>query len=149
MSSLLRQDLWPEDLLAPYATVMVTPAIVLREQAAILGKKTNNLVEAEVVQAKASLRGIWAYNFLIIAPTLDYEYKLFTCTYNLNLYPVSLDVGKEMKDEIDPEYGYLEGKILVQSEEEFIKQLKNIFRASITKKIIGTLLAMCQEGGNL
>lgn len=136
------QDLWPKDLIKDSCNFSRTPVIILREQAALLGQKTNNLVEAEVVQNKTT-RGDWAYDFVIVAPTLDYEYKLFTIAYNLNLYPVIIDVGEEIYKEIDLEY--LDWKLFATSEEEFIDHLTSIFRTTKTQKVIGTLLALCQE----
>lgn len=140
------RDLWPEDFaVTPEAK---TPATILREQAAFLGQKTNNVVEAKVVPSGAIYPGGFVYNFFIVAPVLDnYMYKLFTIAYNINLYPISLDVGMEIHTEIDPEYQrYLEVKIITNSESEFVDLLGKIFCTEKTKKVIGTLLSMSREG---
>lgn len=159
------RDLWPEDLIEDVCNFSRTPAIILREQAALLGKKTNNLVEAEVVRVETRHPGEFGYAFFIVTPVLDgYKYKLFTIEYNLNMYPVSLDISiMEILSDLDPKYqGYLDGncfvtfdqflsyqkqqtKILAQSETEFVGLLSKIFCTPTTKKIIGILLAVCRE----
>ena len=47
-------DLWPEDI-AVY-TKLRSPATILREQASLLGDRTQNLVEADVVQLDLQTR---------------------------------------------------------------------------------------------
>ncbi len=77
-------DLWPQNLesLAPARA----PVTILREQASLLGRKTKNLLEGEIVQVtpyKAEEDAEFVYRFNIMAPALgDYRYGLFT-TVNL------------------------------------------------------------------
>ena len=61
-------DLWPEDI-GPIPDLK-SPVTILREQASLLGKKTNNLVEAELVQLEAVISEDreFSYAFLIVAP---------------------------------------------------------------------------------
>ena len=97
-------DLWPEDI-GPIPESK-GPVIILREQASLLGKKTNNLVEAEVVQLEPSrpeppivavqiepsmFETRFNYAFLIVAPPLNnYRYKLFTISHGIDAYPVTI-----------------------------------------------------------
>lgn len=146
------RDLWPEDI-APIPELK-GPAIILKEQASLLGKKTKNLVEAEVVQFEPSRPGPpmvqielsmfetrFNYAFLIVAPLLNnYRYKLFTISHGIDAYPVTINVDMEIRAEI----GYSEQReeLVAKSEDEFVEILKKLFNAQKTQKIIGTLLSM-------
>lgn len=159
-------DLWPEDI-GPIPDLK-SPVTILREQASLLGKKTNNLVEAEVVQLESviSEEKEFSYAFLIVAPALDnYRYKLFTISYGINLYPVTINVDKDIQAEIPPtaeerreivksgrvftdlreEIG-IKRKLVAESEDEFVEILKKIFSAKKTKRVIGALLSMISYG---
>jgi len=141
-----------------------------------LGKKTNNLVEAEVVQLepKISEKIEFNYVFLIVAPALDnYRYKLFTISYGINLYPLAIDVDRDIRAEILPDAREREDQIrkreslvaqlgtesaidweeivdrrrlVAESEDEFVEILKKIFSAKKTKRVIGALLSMISYG---
>lgn len=145
MEVLDMRDLWPEEI-GPIPDLKA-PVTILREQASLLGKKTNNLVEAEVMQLESAIseESEFNYAFLIVAPALDnYRYKLFTISYNINIYPVTISVDGEIRAEINPADS--EGKLLAESEGEFVEILKKIFSAKKTKKVIGALLSMISYG---
>src|SRR5580704_7321925 len=66
-----------------------TPVSILRQQAALLGKHTKNLLEAKV-DTEASA-GRFAYRFIIEAPALGgYQYQLFSIEHDEKLYPVKV-----------------------------------------------------------
>jgi len=113
-------DLWGE--IAPAA--LRTPLAVLREQAALLGRKTNNLVEATV--STGVYRGGFLHRFNLVVPALDgYTYELFAVTNGIELYPVSLAYGN----------------LSIQSEENFLDWLRQELSSPKTKRIIANLLA--------
>jgi hypothetical protein len=82
------EDLWPADLgIAP----IVTPAAILREQAALLGEKTKGVLEGtvETLAIGVDVR----HRFVILAPALGYyRYVLFQVHHSsITLYPVFVD----------------------------------------------------------
>jgi hypothetical protein len=59
---------------------------ILKQQAALLGEKTRQLVKDEVVtQATGNL---FVHYFYIAAPTLSYKFELFTLSHGVNFYPL-------------------------------------------------------------
>jgi len=168
MEVLDMRDLWPEDI-GPISDLKA-PVVILREQASLLGKKTNNLVEAEVKQLPPTNRK-FHYAFLIVAPALDnYRYELFTISHGINSYPIIIDVNIDIQEEIgtvraierlidnrsaiEKIKDQREGigpddykKIVARSEEEFVEILQKIFSAKKTKRVIGTILSMISYDG--
>ena len=132
-------DLWPDEL----ATAERQPPVaILRTQAALLGRKTRNLVIGRVTTPSVGqaffshlARTQFLYVFQLVAPALnDYTYDLFSIGHGVDLYPVEL------------EFHAAEGtKIESASEEEFIQVLKGVLSAPETKRVIGALLAQSQE----
>jgi hypothetical protein len=111
-----------------------TPLLILKEQAALLGKHTQNLVVASVdTQTRSS--STFLHRFIIEAPTLNYRYELFVVSHDLLLYPVSLLDG--------PRGNFVIG-MKFNSEEEFVKWLKNVLNSDQTKLILGSLLAQVE-----
>src|ERR1017187_9270395 len=116
-------DLWGE--IAP--TAVRTPLAVLREQAALLGRKTNNLVEATVTTGV--YRGGFIHRFNLVVPALDdYTYELFAVTHGIELYPVR---------KWDPLSVYPD----FPSEEAFVEWLRQELSSPETKRIVSNLLA--------
>src|SRR5580658_4114730 len=80
-------DLWPQI----EAVDVRTPGTILKQQAALLGKHTKNLLEGRVVtQGRATG---FIHHFVIDAPTLNYSVELFAVSHDLNLYPVRIEVA--------------------------------------------------------
>jgi hypothetical protein len=120
-------DLWPQI----EQSQVVPPVAVLREQAALLGKKTNHLLEGRVV-TRTTGSGGFVHSFYIVAPTLDdYTYKLFEIEHGANQYPV---------DAPRPEPPvYL--KVALASEQELLDYIREILSSDRTKRVVGSLLA--------
>ena len=105
---------------------MTTPVIILKEQAALLGEKTRNLVQGEVLtQAVGSM---FVHHFYLTAPTLNYKYELFQASHSINFYPMSLRVGQQ------------EGRTAM-NEEQFKEELKAIFASQHTLNVVHSILA--------
>ena len=137
------RDLWPENI-APIPELKA-PTIILKEQASLLGKKTNNLLEATVTKIESTgfVEEKFNYVFLIVAPALDnYRYKLFTVSHGIGSYPVTIWLDEDMQVEI----GFTE--VVAESENEFMEILEAIFNTEKTKKTIGTLLSMMSYENN-
>jgi hypothetical protein len=111
-------DLWPEI----EQSQVVPPVAILREQAALLGKKTNYLLEGRVVTRTNS--GRFFHSVYIVAPALDgYEYKLFDISHDERLYPVQINVAS------------------LNSEQEFMEHIRDILNSDKTKSVVSSLLA--------
>ena len=106
-------------------TVVRTPAAILKEQAAFLGAKTKNLIEARVATEAAF--GEIRHRFLLVVPALDhYSYQLFRIEHDVNLYPVTVES---------------EPPVRLDSERDFNNWLQAKLSSDHTKKIVGNLLA--------
>ena len=82
-------SLWPDNIAVP---AVKTPVVIMREQAALLGPMTKNIVEADVwTQASDDGKRI-VHTFVLVAPALDnYAYPLFIASHDpVRVYPVEL-----------------------------------------------------------
>jgi hypothetical protein len=122
-----KNDLWGK--IVPVA--QRTPVSILREQAALLGQKTKNLVEAKVETSSAANRTL-VHSFTIVVPPLDYyKYELFRVAHSpSSLYPVTVRDGKERE---------------LSTEEDFIGWLGRKLSSSETIKLVQILLAQVNQ----
>jgi hypothetical protein len=148
------QNLWPPAFKKEIAN---SPAVILREQATMLGEKTRNLVQGEVVHNE-KFQDKFSYVFFIVAPTLGhYRYKLLSLEHSIEMYPLKISVEDEILNEISSE-SYERTEILINpqttlvvnahtkeieisSEDELIHALKAIFWAKKTRRVITNLLS--------
>jgi hypothetical protein len=115
-------DLWGDIQVA----AIRTPAAILREQAALLGQKTQNVIEARV-DTETYDKDFHHY-FRLIVPALDnYTYELFSVRHSVELYPVKS--------------GFKEFK----TESEFTDWLREKLSSPETRKIVGNLLAQANS----
>lgn len=128
-------DLWGEIAL----TQLRTPRSILREQAALLGGKTQHIVEASVqtrVSDDAFPRSGYlvktqvfdmslCHSFNLEVPALSYTYNLFVIYHGPWIYPVH--VGSQ-----GPRF---------ETEQEFIEWLSAKLSSPETKRIVANLLA--------
>lgn len=115
-------DLWGEVVPAEVRT----PLSILREQASLLGAKTNNLVEATVTTA--TYRDEFVHRFLLVVPGFDnYTYELFRIAHGIELYPV------------------FAGGSARETEEKFIAWLKTTLSSDETKRIISNLFSQARS----
>jgi hypothetical protein len=125
-----RRDLWPENLRT--TSKAVAPITILREQAALLGEKTQNIVRAEVYsQALPQVPDNIYTTFYLVAPALDnYRFALFQINHKIeDRYPVNLNsetLGIE--------------KAIITTEDEFLSTLERIFSHEKTINIIDSML---------
>jgi hypothetical protein len=116
-------DLWGNIQVADVRT----PAAILREQAALLGTKTQNVVEAKVISGTEDNE--FYHSFNLIVPALDYyTYSLFTIRHDVNLYPVRINRGPRL-----------------ESEQEFTDWLRKTLSSPETTKIVQNLLAQANS----
>ena len=126
------QDLWPDDIgTLPREKLPVT---ILREQAAFLGKRTQNRVEAEIVTASDWDTNIivpgpaFVHRFILSAPMIsNYRYELLSVYHPATLYPLKIVFGDYVYD--------------AASVEQLTEHLRRIFSSDTTRTIVGALVA--------
>jgi len=123
------EDFWPSDI---GQSNIITPVAMMREQAALLGDKTNQQVTANV-QSLGGAPTQLNWSFQLVSPALgNYRYELFRVTHPLALYPAT--VGWEGHPTMS-----------IDSEEAFRVALKQILGSDQTKKIVQALLAQAKS----
>ena len=128
-------DLWPDDIAV---TDMLTPLSILKEQASNLGGRTKNLVQGELVQRITRREDepldSFIFSFYLKAPALqNYKYQLFWVTYPISFYPLTIHSGGSDSD------------ITVNSQDELVNELRNIFSQEKTKTVIHALIAQSNK----
>lgn len=119
-------SLWPDDLITNVPTIPIT---VLKEQAAHLGRLTNNVVIAKV-KGWTDMDGDFRLEFVLLAPALgNYEYSLFELYHGTELYPVRL-----MSD----------SEFLIDDEDELRLFLERTFSEDRTVRIVRALVAQAR-----
>lgn len=137
----LNEDLWPSDL---GIASIVTPAAILRSQAALLGEKTKGILEAVV--ETSSVGNEIHHRFVIKVPALgNYRYALFSVHHPVTLYPVFVDEEPATpRSPFMPDFSLgerLREATGLQGEEEFRSWLRRTFASEATKRIIANLYA--------
>lgn len=102
------KDLWPE---FGDDEQLTTPLSILREQSSYLSKKTQGLLDGEVVTSTEEQ--YFFHNFNIVSSVLDYTYRLFRVRHDITLYPLKVNWAGFWHD-VDDEAGFREflGRIL-------------------------------------
>jgi hypothetical protein len=121
------EDFWPANL---EDATLRTPVTVLREQAALLGPKTQQLVVAEVASTSSSAN--FMHTFYLAVPTLDnYRYELFRIQHGILLYPV-VGIYRSIQTQLS-------------SEEHLKDWLKKVLTSNETVRLIQALLAQARK----
>jgi hypothetical protein len=124
----MADDLWPSNIAD---SDLITPVTILKEQAALLGDKTKQLVTGEVVtQATGNL---FVHYFYIAAPTLSYKYELFSVSHGISFYPLSL------------RYPVATPVSSLKSEDEFKQKLKEILSSPHSLNVVHSILAQVRS----
>ncbi len=149
------ENLWPKDLTV--AETKGRPVAILKEQASLLGETTQNILIArvEVIGQYPDGRDICLeYSFNILAPVLNYRYKLFRVRHGLDLYPVLIYPDEGITEELYQFFSEFWTKsekernqdfLVAKSENEFIEILKAIFHSKRTEKLIQALIAQSTD----
>lgn len=160
------QDLWPE---ITFEEQLDSPVAILKEQAALLGDKTQHIVTAEVRPLGTSIANQFVNGFYLVAPVLEnYRYRLFTISHSVDPYPVTFELDELLYDEVkawgtrssttaaydtlhstmktlnDAEWSGTSKEVNQRSlkaknEQQFIAILQAIFASERTKRIITVL----------
>jgi hypothetical protein len=136
------EDLWPSDI--GYSAKRA-PVVILREQASLLGQKTQNILQAEVEPQSGMSSGIklkhtpFEYSFRVVAKALgNYRYNLFKIFHDIMLYPVEIQGDNDILKEVA---GEGVDCILADSEDEFKAILKKILGSEKTREVIAALMS--------
>ena len=120
------KDLWPSEF--GYED-LTPPVTILRQQATILGQKTRNLVEGDVVTSSSSA-GYFAHTLYLVAPAMDgYRHCLFTVSHEVAFYPLHVvKCGASTT-------------VLCSNEAEYLEALQTVFAEEQTRKVVSALIA--------
>lgn len=122
------------------------PLTILRQQASLLGSKTDDVVMAKILVNEEYIDPP-QYDFFLIALALDnFHKRLFSIEYK-KPYPVFFDFRNEKKleQELRDKLGEWKWGLAAKSEEEFESILTVIFHSDRTKHIIGSLMTLSDE----
>ena|ERR1035438_5790846 len=109
-------------------TEVKTPLSILREQAAALGPRTKNLVEAKV-ETKVIGR-YFIHSLYLVVPSLDgYTYELFKVRHEIDLYPIEV-IGTPLT---------------FATEDAFTAWLRVRLSSEETRRIVANLVAQAQS----
>jgi hypothetical protein len=127
-------DFWPD---IGDTKPKVTPLSLMKQQAALLGRHTGNVLEGRV--RSTTFRGGVNHTFVIAAPALDYQYELFNVSHTMvDIYPVTVVSAPRVGE------GPLEKPPVLRSQEEFLQWLKDVLSSDTTKRVLGSLLAQVE-----
>ena len=123
-------SLWPTDF--GERLDLLTPLLILRQQGAILGERTKNIVLGRV--STHSEGDSFVQRFSVHCPPLGYQIELFSVKHGIELYPATVVFPNEQgqnKEAADPDH--------------LKTLLKDIFARPKTKQIIASLLAQSRQ----
>ena len=139
----VNEDLWPD--LNPVA--IVTPASILKTQAAALSHKSNGLLQGEV-QTWAQRENIY-HRFNLVVPALEnYRYSLLRIHHLPTIYPVYVDDSPiPVVEGFDTSWNAAEERTtyVLQDEDSFREWLRKAFAAPETKRILESLVAQARS----
>jgi hypothetical protein len=132
----INEDLWPELNLA----ATTTPLSILREQAALLGKRTKGVLRGEVETWGIEER--IAHSFSIAVPSLgDYKYNLFLIQHLPIGYPVYVTHWATSMRGHFSEVETRSGEKTLADEGELRDWLRLTFHSDEVKRIVENLYA--------
>jgi len=172
-------DLWPNDIADRYPGdespadgtaaevgargTLRSPVVILHEQAALLGEKTGEVVQGQVVKGKGLPPGeagemMFVYELGITAPALPgYVCPLVTIVHGRAFYPVDVFVAEEVMEElvacvpalgtdprweVDAEMGYVHAF----EEGGYVAVLRLVLGAYTTRQVVAALVSQVEEG---
>lgn len=131
-------NLWPDDI---QAVRMEAPVTILRKQAALLGQRTKNIVTAEAVR-RVSI-DTFTFSFYIVGPAVgNYRYKLFTMRHGAPFYPLTLELAPGVLQELCDDAAPHGVTAIISSRDEFLVELRKVFAADKTLRVIRAILAL-------
>ncbi len=117
-------DLWGE---LPDVEEIKTPFVILKEQAELLTEKTDGLLVGEATQKQIG-QGFQCMLDIVVPTLNNYKYRVLSLVYKMTLYPLNLSPANKPS-------------VSCSDEDEFKKELGNIFKFQETQDVISKLLA--------
>ncbi len=127
------ESLWPTNLYTPPAET--PPVVVLREQAALLGQQTKNMVEGEISTIDLG-DGSLVHALEVHAMALNgYTYTLFYVEHGVGLYPATIHRS------LAAAKAHAAPLATCGTEQEFKAKLREMFASEDTRNVISAMLA--------
>jgi hypothetical protein len=120
----------------PATEQIITPTLILREQATQLSNMTNGILRGEVSVSSAG--STFVVSLAVVAPFVDnYTYLAVQVEHELELYPVT----------VRPGYDLYSSKVAVEctNQSEFEKAVGEILSSEHMQRIIRSLLAQSRS----
>ncbi len=122
----MTDDLWPQNIAD---STLTTPITLLKQQGALLGEKTRQMVTVDVVtQTNGNL---FVHYFYIVAPTLNYRFELFAASHGINFYPIAIRHANHTTS--------------VHNEDDFKAKLKELLSSPYTVNVVHSILAQVRS----
>jgi hypothetical protein len=136
-----KDDLWPDEIAETEGEI--PPITILKQQASLLGRRTKNLVEAEVETGTSDFQRYLRHTLFLVAPALNfYRHPLLEVEHDATkMYPATIKARRSRNGSSE------QHRIRVKNSNEFKKALKEVFADDETKKTIGSFLA--QSGATI
>ena len=125
------EDLWGE---IPVEIEIKLPVTILKEQASILGERTNKILEAKVNSLATSDNVTVGYSFNIIAPAVNnYKFTVFHITHPaVFIYPISFRFQAAVGNW---------AAVDCSDETQFTDKLREVLSSEVVHKAIAALIA--------
>lgn len=138
-------DLWPDDI--SYTSVKA-PVTILKEQGALLGRKTGSLVEGVIGSRRLTIsQDYFEYIFYLVAPALgNYRYELLEISHSVDLYPLHIETDRDVLEELPAEMKDEDDTLTADSEDRFIEILRTIFATKKVRRVIEAIIAQSSVG---
>jgi hypothetical protein len=134
-------DLWSDDIRVD----VVPPLAVLRAQEGLLAKKTQGILQAQILTSATET--LVQHSLYLIAPALNfYRVNLLSATHDREMvYPVTV-TAQCWFDEFLPDQGQqIEKRRVAATEEEFIDLVRQALRSPEVRGLIQSLIARSNE----
>ena len=161
-----RRDFWPDVV---DVTAIITPLVLLREQASLLGERTKGLVRGEIESSERPVDGFEPYvdqalsaetrvadshTLFLVAPALDnYQYALLSVEHDFQPYPCraryhpTLPDGEGTSAVMSHAGGQCRNPGTAAGEDEFVKWLQIALSQRETTRVIHALIYRVQGLG--
>lgn len=139
----MMENLWPN---FNEMQKIKTPKEILDEQGKLLPKLTNELVFASIDSSNVfnsdftvGTKYDFTYDFNIRGKYLEnYKFKLITVGHNISIYPARVRLEPELRKEA----GITKQDIIIETQNDFINLLRDVFNSNILKYVIASIMSM-------
>lgn len=136
-------SLWPDQIKVD----ILPPLVVLKAQAAALGRLTQGIVDAQVTSVKHPTRV--EHRLDLVVPALDdIRHRILTISHSPDrLYPVTLDADCYRLDPDDPRSGDedFDARPVAATYDQFIDRLREVFQSPEVMSAVQSLIARSNE----